>query len=64
LPAASRAVTVTTFAPPWRATDDAVQFVVPLAVPELPRSVFHVTAVTPTLSEPVPEIVIVEDDVE
>jgi len=54
---------VTTFAPLWSATGEAVQLVIPLAVPELPRSVAQVTAVTPTLSDTVPEIDSVEEDV-
>jgi hypothetical protein len=54
LPAASRAVTVTTFAPDWSAIEAIVQDVVPEAVPEPPRSFAHVTCVTPTLSEAVP----------
>jgi hypothetical protein len=43
LPAASRAVTVSTFAPLCRAMPFAVQLVVPLAVPLPPRSLVHVT---------------------
>jgi hypothetical protein len=54
LPAASRAVTVSTFAPIWRAIPLAVQLVVPLAVPLPPRLLFHVTWVTPALSDAVP----------
>jgi hypothetical protein len=54
LPAASRAVTVITFAPDWSAIEAVVQVVVPEAVPEPPRSFSHVTWVTPTLSEAVP----------
>src|SRR2546428_12465075 len=49
LPAASRAVTVTTFAPGWRTIALAVQLDVPLAVPLPPRLFAHVTWVTPTL---------------
>jgi hypothetical protein len=56
LPAASRAVTVTTFAPLRSAILGTLQLVVPLAVPEPPRSLTHVTCVTPTLSDAVPEI--------
>jgi hypothetical protein len=54
LPAASRAVTVSTFAPLCSAMLLAVQLVVPLAVPLPPRSFVHVTWVTPTLSDAVP----------
>src|SRR5438034_5046279 len=54
LPAASWAVTVTTFVPSWRAIPLAVQLVVPLAVPLPPRLLAHVTWVTPTLSDAVP----------
>ena len=46
LPAASRAVTVRTFAPGWRAMPVADQVVVPLAVPLPPWSFDHVTWVT------------------
>jgi hypothetical protein len=53
-PAASRAVTVRTFAPDCRGIPLAVQVVVPLAVPPPPRSFAQVTAVTPTLSAAVP----------
>ena len=54
LPAASRAVTVSTFEPSWRAIALAVQLLVPVAVPLPPRLFTHVTCVTPTLSEAVP----------
>src|SRR5207302_9746077 len=54
LPAASRAVTVSTFDPVWRTIPPAVQLVVPVAVPLPPRLFVHVTWVTPTLSEAVP----------
>jgi hypothetical protein len=54
LPAASRAVTVSTFDPAWRTTPLAVQLVVPAAVPLPPRLFAHVTWVTPTLSDAVP----------
>ena len=40
---------------------DAVQFVVPLALPDAPRSVTQLTCVTPTLSDAVPETVNGED---
>src|SRR3990172_6175555 len=54
LPAASRAVTVRTFDPDWRAIPPADQDVVPVAVPLPPRLFVQVTWVTPTLSEAVP----------
>src|SRR3990172_7350500 len=53
-PAASRAVTVSTFAPGWRAMPVADQVVVPVAVPLPPRSFDQVTWVTATSSEAVP----------
>jgi hypothetical protein len=52
--AASFAVTVTTFVPGCSATVLTDQLVVPLAVPDPPRSFAHVTCVTPTLSLAVP----------
>src|SRR2546428_257534 len=54
LPAASCAVTVSTFVPGWRTIPLAVQLVVPVAVPVPPRLLTHVTWVTPTLSAAVP----------
>jgi hypothetical protein len=54
LPAASRAVTVSTFDPGWRTIPVAVQLVVPVAVPLPPRLFAHVTWVTPMLSDAVP----------
>src|SRR5262245_15241170 len=54
LPAASRAVTVSTFDPDCRTMPLAVQLVVPVAVPEPPRLLAQVTWVTPTLSDAVP----------
>src|SRR3989442_3752041 len=54
LPAASCAVTVSTFVPSWMGIPLAVQLVVPLAVPLPPRLVTHVTWVTALLSDPVP----------
>ena len=54
LPAASRAVMVMTFAPLTRAML-ALQEFVPVAVPDPPRELVHVTCATPTLSEAVPE---------
>src|SRR5207302_1886975 len=54
LPAASRTVTVNTFAPDWRTIPPTVRLVVPVAVPLPPRMVTHVTWVTPTLSAAVP----------
>jgi hypothetical protein len=59
LPAASRAVIVMTFAPVTSGIPAALQLVVPVAVPLPPRSLDHVTWVTPTLSaaEPLKRIV-------
>src|SRR5436190_736268 len=54
LPAASRAVTVSTFDPGGRTIPLAVQLVVPVAVPLPPALFVHVTWVTPTLSDAVP----------
>jgi hypothetical protein len=54
LPAASRAVTVTTFDPVCRAIPLVVQLAVPVAVPLPPRLLTHRTWVTPMLSEAVP----------
>jgi len=54
LPAASCAVTVTTFVPSWSPIPLAVQLVVPMAVPLPPRPFAHVTCVTPTLSDAIP----------
>ncbi len=57
LPAASRAVTVSTFAPACSAIPLAVHAVVPAAVPLPPRSLLHETCVTPTASAAVPPTV-------
>ena len=54
LPAASSAVTVSTFVPGWSTILLTVQVVVPLAVPLPPRLFAHVTWVTPMLSDAVP----------
>ena len=54
LPAASWAVTVSTFVPSWMGIPLAVQLVVPLAVPLPPRLFTHVTWVTALLSHAVP----------
>src|SRR4029453_8575850 len=54
VPAASRAVTVSTLAPGWSTIPAPDQLVVPVAVPLPPRSLLHVTWVTPTLSVAVP----------
>src|SRR5207237_2152731 len=54
LPEASRAWTVSTLVPVWRAIPLAAQLVVPVAVPLPPRLFAHVTWVTPTLSDAVP----------
>jgi hypothetical protein len=56
-PAASRAVTVTTFVPASSGIPAALQLAVPVAVPLPPRSLTHVTCVTPTLSDAVPPTV-------
>jgi hypothetical protein len=63
LPAASYARIVTTF-DPTSSGIDADQLVVPLAVPEPPVFVDHVTLVTPTLSLAVPLNAMVEADVD
>jgi hypothetical protein len=55
--AASRAVTVRTFAPLCRVIPKAVQEVVPVAVPLPPRLLAQVTWVTATLSDAVPPMV-------
>ncbi len=54
LPAASRAVTVSTFCPLCSTIPLTDQLVVPVAVPLPPRSLLQVTCVTATLSEAVP----------
>jgi hypothetical protein len=54
LPAASFAVTVSTFDPGCSAIPEADQLVVPDAVPLPPALLVHVTCVTPTLSAAVP----------
>src|SRR5438874_471508 len=54
LPAASCAVTVSTFVPACSAIPLAVQLVVPVAVPLPPRLFTHLTCVTPMLSAAVP----------
>src|SRR5207253_8443235 len=54
LPAASRAVTVSPFAPGCGTIPLAVQLVVPVAVPLPPALFTHATWVTPTLSDAVP----------
>src|SRR3989304_6296055 len=54
LPAASRAVTVSTLVPGRSAMPPADQVAVPVAVPLPPRSLVQVTWVTPTLSAAVP----------
>ena len=54
LPAASRAVTVSTFAPDCSAIPFTDQAAVPVAVPLPPRLFDQVTCVTPTLSAAVP----------
>jgi len=52
--AASRAVTVMTFAPLCSVTPVMLQLVVPVAVPLPPRSLLQLTCVTPTASAAVP----------
>ena len=54
LPAASRAVTVSTLIPGCSAIPDADQLVVPAAMPLPPRSFTHETWVIPMLSVAVP----------
>src|SRR5688572_618660 len=54
LPALSNAVTVMTFVPFCSGMPDTLQFDVPAAVPLKPRSLVHLTCVTPTLSLAVP----------
>src|SRR3972149_5057677 len=54
LPAASRAVTVRTFVPGWRAMPVTDQIAVPAAVPLPPRSLDQDTWVTPMSSAAVP----------
>ena len=53
-PAASAAVTITVVDPMYTGMAGVLQLVVPLAVPESPLDVAHVTDVTPTLSVAVP----------
>ena len=59
--AASRAVTVMTFAPLCKVMPATLQLVVPVAVPLPPRSFVHVTCVTPTASAAVPPTVSVAE---
>jgi hypothetical protein len=54
LPATFCATTVRMFDPRWRTIPLAVQFVVPIAIPLAPRSLIHITQVTPTSSDAVP----------
>jgi hypothetical protein len=56
-PAASRALTVRTFAPSWSTMPLALQLLVPAAIPLPPRLFVHVTWVTPMLSAAVPRSV-------
>ena len=53
-PAASRAVTVMTLAPPHSSTNGTVQVVVPVATPDPPLSLDHRTSVTPNASDATP----------
>jgi hypothetical protein len=62
--AASRAVTVMTFAPLCKMMPATLQLVVPAAVPLPPRSFVHVTCVTPTASAAVPPTLRVAELVE
>jgi hypothetical protein len=57
LPDASRAVTVSTFVPGHTPVTLAVQFVVPVAVPLLPRLFTHLICVTAALLDTVPRSV-------
>jgi len=50
--------------PLCRPIDDTLQLVVPVAVPLPPRSLTHVTALTPRLSAAVPLSATAEDEVE
>ena len=54
LPAASRAVTVSTFEPDCSTIPFTDQLVVPVALPLPPRLFDQLTCVTPTLSDAVP----------
>ena len=54
LPAASRAVRVRMLSPDCKAIVLTAQLLVPVAVPDPPRLLVHVTCVTPTLSLAVP----------
>ena len=56
LPASSLAVMVIRLSPSPRVIPAAVQFAVPDAVPVPPRELDHVTPVTPSVSEAVPDI--------
>src|SRR4051794_27578617 len=62
--AASRATTVSTFVPDCSAMPLTDHELVPVAVPAPPRSLAHVTCVTPTLSDAVPPIDTVDSVVE
>jgi len=64
LPAASCDVTVITLLPTLRAMLAIVQLVVPVAVPDPPSELTHVTLVTPMLSEAVPPRLIGDEIVE
>ena len=54
LPAASTAATIITLLPLNNGIPEALQLVVPLAMPLPPRSPTHLTSATPTLSRAVP----------
>jgi hypothetical protein len=64
LPAASRAVTTRVLVPDTSEIDAMLQFVVPDAAVLAPPFSVYVTCVTPTLSDAVPPIDIVLDEVE
>ncbi len=53
-PAASWARSTTVLVPTSKGTSPVFQLDVPVATPELPKEVDHVTRVTPTLSAAVP----------
>jgi hypothetical protein len=62
LPAPSLARIVIVFVPTSRGIGGVFQVVVPVAVPEPPVELVHVTEVTPTLSDAVPEKTMVAED--
>jgi len=62
LPAASLARIVTVFVPTSRGIGGVFQVVVPVAMPDPPVELVHVTEATPTLSDAVPEKTMVAED--